>query len=770
MYPGLAMSDILAADALDRILSGRLIRSVFQPIVDLDSGSVVAYEALSRGPVGQLERPDVLFDVARTSGRLTELDELCRRTALESAIAIEMFAPLTLFVNVEPAVLESARLEELVVLAEQAPGELQVVLEITERAIAERPAQLLATVSRLRAAGWRIALDDVGANDMSLAFMPLLRPDIVKLDLSLVQKRPGPAVAEIMNAVNAYAERSGAVLLAEGIEDEKHLEIARALGAQLGQGWMFGRPSATLSEVLPVAGLDLPPAMVPTFNGSPFGCLPPDVPLRRSTKPLLIELSKFLEREAVRFGSTCMVVTAFQEAKHFTPDTAHRYRELVQRVGFVAAIGQGLGSEPVCGLRGANLDPDDPVRGEWNVIVLAPHFAAALLARDLGDHGPDLQRRFEFALTYDRATVAAAASTLLSRVRPSGLAESAFAMAGQLSPPPPLTAEDRYQAAVESFNDVGVLVERRNGAAEATLRRALAATTNGVTIADVTRPDHPLIYVNTAFEKLSGLRAEDVLGVNCRFLQGEDTDPAAIRRIREAIADGREARETILNHRGPNREPWWNEIFLAPVFDDNARLVQYIGVQNDVTAKVEADRQLLRERQRSAHYLSEVEALAFHDPLTGLLNRRRLQDLLESAVLHAQVNGTGLALLYLDVDHFKSVNDHHGHAAGDAVLTATASRLKARLRRGDLIARLGGDEFLVILPGLDAARAADEAERIAGDCLLTLAKPIELPQGTVSVTVSIGASSYPFDGNTFDALVHAADQRMYAAKPARSRL
>lgn len=764
------MSDILAADALDLVISGRMIRSVFQPIVDLDSGSVVAYEALSRGPEGPLEAPDRLFDIARAVGRLTELDELCRRTALESAIAIGMFAPLTLFVNVEPAVLDSARLEELVLLAEQAPGELQIVLEITERAIGERPAQLLATVSRLRAAGWRIALDDVGADDMSLAFMPLLRPDIVKLDLSLVQKRPGRAVAEIMNAVNAYAERSGAVLLAEGIEDEKHLEIARSLGARLGQGWMFGRPAARLSEALPVGGLDLPPAVVATSNGSPFGCLPSEVPLRRSTKPLLIELSKFLEREAIRLGSTCLVVAAFQEAKHFTPDTAHRYRELVRRVGFVAAIGQGLGPEPVCGLRGADLDPDDPVRGEWNVIVLAPHFAAALLARDLGDRGPDLQRRFEFALTYDRATVAAAAHTLLSRVRSSGLPESTFAMAGQLSPPRlPAMTPDSYRAAVDSFAEFDVRLERRNGTAETTLRRALAATTNGVTIADVTRPDHPLIYVNTAFEKLSGLRAEDVLGSNCRVLQGQDTDPEAIRRIRDAIADGREARETILNHRGPDRVPWWNEIFLAPVFDHDAHLVQYIGVQNDVTAKVEADQQLLHERWRSAHYLAEVEALAFRDPLTGLLNRRRLQDLLESAVLHAQVNGTGLALLYLDVDHFKSINDRHGHAAGDAVLTATASRLQARLRRGDLIARLGGDEFLVMLPGLDADHSAAEAQRIAGQCLTTLAEPIELAGGFASVTVSIGVSSYPGDGDTFDALVHAADQRMYATKPARTR-
>src|SRR5205085_1452138 len=104
---------------------------------------------------------------------------------------------------------------------------------------------------RLRAAGWRIALDDVGADDMSLAFMPLLRPDIVKLDLSLVQQRPGPAVAGIMNAVNAYAERTGALVLAEGIENEQHLDIAKALGARLGQGYLFGRPAPTLATDRP---------------------------------------------------------------------------------------------------------------------------------------------------------------------------------------------------------------------------------------------------------------------------------------------------------------------------------------------------------------------------------------------------------------------------------------------------------------------------------------------------------------------------------------
>ena len=749
--PSVSRTDAPPVSSLvDHVLRTRGVRTEFQPIVDLDTAAVVAYEALSRGPAGPLERPDALFDAARAARRLAEVDELCRHVALASAIEAGIFAPHTLFVNVEPEVLESGRLADLVTLAEGAPGRLQIVLEITERALAARPAELLDTVRRLRAAGWRVALDDVGADDMSLAFMPLLRPDIVKLDLRLVQKRPGPAVAEIMNAVNAYAERTGAVLLAEGIENEVHVEMARALGARLGQGWMFGRPAPLPAPHLPVGTLTLGPAAVTPLPASPFACLPADVPLRRSTKPLLIELSKFLEREAARLGSTCMVVAAFQEARHFTAPTATRYRELVERIGFVAAIGEGLGAEPVTGLRGSDLSPDDPVRGEWDIVVLAPHFAAALLARDLGDDGVDLERRFEFALTYDREVASTAAECLMSRVLAHPPAHEPATPAGPASPACAAVPAAPLDATVGG-----------------TLHRALAATTNGITIADVTRPDQPLIYVNTAFERLSGLRAEQILGRNCRFLQTPETDPAAITRIRDAIADGREVRETILNHRGPDRTPWWNEIYLAPVLDENGRPVQYIGIQNDVTARVKAEQALARERERSLAYLAELEGLAFRDPLTGLLNRRRMQDVLETSVLQARLDNTGVALLYLDIDRFKAINDDHGHLAGDAVLVATAQRLRGRLRRGDQIARIGGDEFLVVLLGLDPDAAPAEAAGVAEQCLAALREPVPGPAGPISATVSLGVSCFPQDGDDFDVLVHAADQRMYRVKQAR---
>jgi EAL domain-containing protein (putative c-di-GMP-specific phosphodiesterase class I) len=405
------------ASTLEHCLEHGLVRTVFQPIVHLDSGDVVAYEALSRGPAGPLERPDQLFDAARRSGRLTELDELCRRTALLSAIEVGIVAPQRLFINVEPGIVDVGPLRELLDLARDAPGDLDVVLEVTERALSARPAELLATVDRLRADGWKVALDDVGAEEMSLAFMELLRPEVVKLDLSLVQERPTPDIARIMNSVNAYAERSGAVILAEGIETTEHVDVARSLGATVGQGWLLGRPARQPVDHLAAGTLDVPSVVSQRAEDSPFGCLPAGTALRRAAKPLLIEVSKHLEREALRQGSTCVVMATFQAAHHFTPNTSLRYRMLAKSVAFVAAIGGGIPVEPVAGVRGATLNPADALREEWDVVVLAPHFAAALLARDLAaEDVPDRERVFEFALTYDRTTVVAAARALMSRI------------------------------------------------------------------------------------------------------------------------------------------------------------------------------------------------------------------------------------------------------------------------------------------------------------------------------------------------------------------
>ncbi|WP_380261185.1 diguanylate cyclase domain-containing protein [Kineococcus sp. GCM10028916] len=746
------MSTVLSAATIHDVIAANSVHSVFQPIVDLTTGVVVAYEALARGPVGSLHRPDDLFAAARAAGVLAELDQACRAAAFRGAIEHSLVAPLTLFVNVEPEVLDTAPLSDLLALADGAPGDLRVVVEITERALAARPAELLRTVARIREIGWGVALDDVGADAMSLAFMPLLRPDVVKLDLRLVQERPGPAVAQIMNAVNAYAQSTGAWILAEGLEDEQHLMTARALGARLGQGWMFGRPASPPPPALAVGQLPLldPVVTVAPQDTSPFAVLPTGTELRRSPKPLLIEVSKQLEREAMRLGDTCVVASTFQEARHFTPATRSRYLDLADRVGFVAAFGEDLPTVPVPGVRGATLAPEDPVRGEWDVVVLAPHFAVALLARDLGDQGPDTERMFEYALTYDRDTVIAAAHSLLSRVVPR-TAEPV--LRGDVVPAPPrrtVTPAPVHRGGLRGAEDL--------------LERALSATTNGVTIADMSRPDHPLIYVNAAFEVLSGLRSEEVLGRNCRFLQGPDTDSSVVDSIRSAIAAGEEWRGVVLNHRGPGRTPWWNEIHLAPVLDGTGRVVQYIGVQNDVTDRVVAQRQVETERAKVREHVARIEQLAYTDPLTGLANRRRIEELVEAALWTARLGDTTVALLFCDLDGFKAVNDDLGHAAGDDLLVHVAGELRRSLRRGDLLARLGGDEFIVALTGLEVATAAETAVQVAATLVERLSRPVRLGSGEVSVGASIGVATYPRQGETFAGLLRAADHDMYRVK------
>ena len=741
------------------VLRQGLVRSHFQPILHLDSGRVAAFEALARGPEGSLlQSPFALFGAAREAGLLAELDQACRAAAFRGAVEHHLVAPLGIFVNVEPEVLDSAPLDDLLAIAEDAPARLRVVVEITERALALRPAELLRTVQRVRDLGWGVALDDVGAETASLAFMPLLRPDVVKLDLRLTQDRPGPEVAEIMNAVNAYAERTGALILAEGIETERHLAAARALGATLGQGWLFGRP---VPQPAPVAVDDvhelrlLSPLTASAWDrdaASPFACLPPATQLRRSSKRLLVEISKQLEREAMRVGETCVTAATFQHARHFTLATEQRYRDLADRVGFVCAVGEDLSEEPVAGVRGATLSPDDPVLGEWDVTVIGPHFAAALLARDLGDDGPDMDRTFEYALTYERDVVAAATHSLLSRVRPHGT-EPGTDVTGPVRAAAP--AETRARA--EAPLDLSTVPSQ-------SVLRALAATTNGVSIADMTRPDHPLVFVNPAFETLAGFPATELLGRNCRMLQGPDTDRAAVARIRAAIRAGVECRELLLNVRGPHREPWWNEVHLSPVHYEHGRLVQYVGLQNDVTDRVEADRALRRASDQARSYLARIEQLAYTDALTGLMNRRRFEEQVEVALWDARVADGALAVLFMDLDGFKAVNDELGHAAGDEVLQAIAARLRDRVRRTDLLARLGGDEFLVALCGLSPATAEHEARRVAAGLADCVREPVEVRGVQVTVGVSVGISTYPHDAEDFGRLVHAADLRMYDIK------
>ena len=405
---------------LDRVLEEDAIRSAYQPIVDLATGDVIGYEALARGPEGSsLERPDLLFAAGRAAGRLDELDWACRAAAVRGARGVGGNGLQRLFVNVEPLALMVPPPAALRDLWEETGPEL--VIELTERALTARPAELLEAVAVIRRRGWAVALDDVGADARSLALMPLLQPEIIKLDLRLVQQQASTDLAEIIHAVSAESERTGAIILAEGIETEEHLATARALGATVGQGWFFGRPGPMPAQPrAPVRGPLLAPAptSVSVRSGPPYAAVARERAVRRGDKRLLLSISRRLEQHAAELGRSGILLGAFQGAERFTPDTRRRYELLAADAALVAAFGVGMEGEPAPGVRGADLGPDDVLRDEWSVVVLGPHFSAALVAVDLGDDGPDMERGFDFTLTYDRQLVIRAAATLMGRTLP----------------------------------------------------------------------------------------------------------------------------------------------------------------------------------------------------------------------------------------------------------------------------------------------------------------------------------------------------------------
>jgi hypothetical protein len=299
-------------------------------------------------------------------------------------------------------------------------AELDIVMEITEQAITSHPAEMLGTVERVRAAGHAVALDDVGADPRSLALMPFVSPEVVKLDLRLVQQRPSVEIAEIANAVSAEAERSGTIILAEGIETPEHVEIARALGADYGQGWLFGRPGPLPAELPSGAALPVRSRVLSGADGrTPFELVAAEREVRRGDKRLLLTISRQLERQAMVQGNATVLLASFQDARHFTPPTAAVYSAFASSAAFVGALARDLAAEPARGVRGAALGEGSGLAREWNVTVTSPHFAAAFAARDLGDTGgDDMDRRFDFALTYDRDLAVRAARALMREVAP----------------------------------------------------------------------------------------------------------------------------------------------------------------------------------------------------------------------------------------------------------------------------------------------------------------------------------------------------------------
>ena len=412
--------EVLDEEALDVILADNSVRAVYQPVIDIASEEVVGYEALARGPSGSsLEPPDLLFETANEAGRVPELDWACRIKALEGALDGGVEPPLTLFLNIEARTAKDRPFPKPLPEAfTRSLSELRVIFEITERAMTEHPAELLEMVSVLREFGCGVALDDLGADLRSLALMPLLQPDVIKLDMRLVQQHPNADVGQIAGAVQMQTEATGAAVLAEGIEEEEHLFMAQALGATLAQGFLFGPPDPLPKQTLrPKSTVRVMPRPRQSRR-TPFQVASEGHSVRVGNGSLLTAMSAQLEEFAGGLAQDGVLIGGFQHADRFRGDAKDRFSRLGRKLAFVAALGEGLRSEPAEFVRGGRLAPNDPLCKEWSVVVIGPHIAAALAAQDRGDSGPIADRRYDFAVTYDREEVIEIARLLLARIGP----------------------------------------------------------------------------------------------------------------------------------------------------------------------------------------------------------------------------------------------------------------------------------------------------------------------------------------------------------------
>lgn len=257
-----------------------------------------------------------------------------------------------------------------------------------------------------------------------------------------------------------------------------------------------------------------------------------------------------------------------------------------------------------------------------------------------------------------------------------------------------------------------------------------------------------VIEVNCAFSEITGYAAEESIGVSARLFAPDVHDEAFCRQIWDIVRSEGIWQGEVSNQR-KSGETFLQWLTLCADYNDHHEVVCFIGMFYDVTEK-----RLNEER---------IARLAYYDVLTGLANRRLFEDRLENAVLRARRNSTSLAVLFIDLDRFKPVNDSLGHKAGDLLLKQVGVRLSGIVRDCDTTARLGGDEFAILLAG-ESGERKHVTEAVAQRILEALSMSFEIDGREISTGASIGISFYPYDGATPEVLIKHADVAMYQAK------
>ncbi|MGH1432302.1 MAG: EAL domain-containing protein [Neptuniibacter sp.] len=273
----------------------------------------------------------------------------------------------------------------------------------------------------------------------------------------------------------------------------------------------------------------------------------------------------------------------------------------------------------------------------------------------------------------------------------------------------------------------------------------LETASEGVMVTDF---KNKIIKVNKAFTDITGFSDDDVIGKQPAILKSNLHDKYFYKSIYQSLADhGRWAGEIKNKRKNGEVYPQW--LSISSMYDDESKLIGYVALFNDITLRKEQEEKITYQ--------------ANYDSLTGLANRHLMQDYFQRAILHAERYEKQVALLFIDLDRFKQVNDSLGHAFGDRLLQEAALRLNQQMRRTDIASRLGGDEFAVIIPDVTKL---EEVESVARKVTRIFSEPFTLDSHELFISASIGITFYPDDGSTTKTLLRNADNAMYKAKEA----
>jgi diguanylate cyclase (GGDEF)-like protein/PAS domain S-box-containing protein len=298
-----------------------------------------------------------------------------------------------------------------------------------------------------------------------------------------------------------------------------------------------------------------------------------------------------------------------------------------------------------------------------------------------------------------------------------------------------------------NWSAIGILRDATESRrAEENLRKLSRAVEQSPVSVVITNAEGAIEYVNPKFVELTGYTASEVIGQNPSILKSGFTSDATYANLWTAITAGREWRGEFRN-RKKNGEFFWECAYISPIKDPDGRITHFLAVKEDITVQKKYEEQLLHQ----AHF----------DQLTELPNRLLAFDRLAQALQRAHQSNNLVALMFVDLDNFKNINDTLGHSAGDRLLINAAARLRECVRTTDTIARLGGDEFLIILFDLSTAAGC---EVVSHKILNAFARPFLVDGHDIFVTASIGVAVYPTDGEDPHVLLRNADAALYRAK------